>query len=142
MGVGVRRTILIGAVGALAAVAAVDAVWRRYVFPEWLVPLRERFQSELSTVRPDDGIDAREAQQIAHLYMLEYTSGCGAPMEPRLHDGTWTFPLRLGVAGRLSDRVVRVDARTGAVASPGGLAFPSFHAFSQDLIDGIAIRRR
>ena len=103
MGLGVRRTILIGAVGALAAVAAVDAVWRRYAFPEWLVPLRARFQSELSTVRPDHGIDAREAEQIAHLYMLEYISGCGAPMEPRLHDGTWTFPLRLGFAGRLSD---------------------------------------
>jgi hypothetical protein len=137
-----RRTVLIGAVGALAAVAAVELVVRRYAFPEWLVPLREQFQSELATVKANDGIDAREAARIAHLYMLEYISGCGAPTEPRLHDGSWTFPLRLGVAGQLSDRVVHVDARTGAVTSPGGPAFPSFQAFSQDLIDGIAIRRR
>jgi hypothetical protein len=131
-----------GAVSALALVLTVGFAWRGLAVPSWLVPLRDEYRVKLEALKVDDGIDASEAQAIADLYMLEYVSGCGAPMVPQLRDGTWISRLRLGVAGKLSDRVVRVDPRTGAVSSPGGPTFATFRAFADDLIGGIAARRR
>jgi hypothetical protein len=136
------RVVVAALVSLFCLALAIDFAYRRFAFPNWLVPLRDEYRARLAALKVNDGVDASEAEQIADLYMLEYVSGCGAPMPPQLRDGTWTSPLRLGVAGQLSDRVVKIDAKTGAVYSPGGPAFGSFPAFAEDLVDGVAARRR
>jgi hypothetical protein len=127
---------------AVAFLLAVDFAWRCLALPEWLVPLRDDYRTRLAAVKIADGVDVSEAEEIARLYMVEYVSGCGAPLTPELRDGTWTSALRLGVAGELSDRVVKIDAKTGAVSSAGGPEFASFSEFADDLVGGIAARRR
>lgn len=136
------RMVVAAVAGALAVAVAAELAWRRFTFPEWLVPLRDGYRTRLAALKVNDGVDASEAEQIADLYMLEYVSGCGAPLAPQLRDGTWTSALRLGVTGKLSDRVVQIDAKTGAVSSPGGPAFASFSEFADDLVGGVAARRR
>jgi hypothetical protein len=126
-------------VGLLVLAAGIG--WQRYRFPSWLEPVRDDYRRELAALNVEDGVDASEAKQIAGLYMLEYISGCGAPQPPELRDGQWKVALRLGVAGRLSDRFVEIDPKGGAVSSPGGPAFSTFKAFADDLIEGIATRR-
>jgi len=137
-----NRIILIAGVGVVVAWVAGNAAWNRYDFPKWLEPLRARYQDALSRVRVDDGIDSTEAQEIAGLYLGEHISGCGAPEPPSLRNGKWVVPLRIGYAGALSDKVVEIDAKTGAVSSNAGPRFSTFQKFADDLVDGIAARRR
>jgi len=137
-----NKIILISSVGVVVAWVAGNAAWNRYAFPKWLEPLRARYQDAVSHVRIDDGVDSNEAQEIAGLYLGEYISGCGAPEPPVLSDGKWTVPLRIGFTGALSDKVVEIDAKNGAVASNAGPRFSTFREFAEDLIGGIAARRR
>jgi hypothetical protein len=73
--------------------------------------------------------------------MNEYISACGGPLDPELVEGRWRSRMLVGYAGKLSDKFIEVDARSGAVSSPGKPSFPTFRAFSSDLFGGLARRR-
>ena len=137
-----KKRILVGVatLAGLSLVLAIEFGWRRFIYPRWLV--HDVYRPRLAAVKVNDGINAWEAEQIAELYMLEYVSGCGAPLPPQLSDGRWNAALRLGVGGELSEIVVQIDARTGAVSSPGGPAFASFSEFANELLGWIPARRR
>jgi hypothetical protein len=97
--------------------------------PPSLAELAARQDKRFDAIGVADGIDAVEAEELANIYRGAYINGCGAALEPTRTGDVWTAGLLLGYAGTRSDRVIRVDARTGAVWSVGGPAFSDLAAF-------------
>jgi hypothetical protein len=108
--------------------------------PEWLVRYLEQLDTGLRGVDVSNGIDANEAKAIAGVYLIQYLTGCGAPDQARLEDHTWVVSLRLGVAGRKSERTIEVDARTGGVRGDGGPRYRDFASFHYTVLAEVARR--
>ena len=106
--------------------------------PDWLIDYVRRTDSELQGVDPSNGIDAHEALAIAGVYMVKYVMGCGAPADASLQGDTWVVGLRLGVAGRKSDRTIQVDSKSGAVWGLGGPRYRDFQSFRYGVLIEIA----
>src|SRR3954466_14372929 len=94
--------------------------------PPWLEEMAGRMRNELAEVNAKDGINKVEATNIALHYLSEYIIGCGGVDEPNKDGDRWSFRVRTGFAGNPSDRVIVVDARTGAVWADGNKRFPDF----------------
>jgi hypothetical protein len=109
--------------------------------PPWLEQMASRIREDLAVVRPSDGIDKIEATTIASHYLSEYIAGCGGVDEPTKEGDRWKFGVRTGYAGTRSDRVIAVDARTGAVWADGLRRFPDFETFRTVVVQDF-IRRR
>ena len=116
--------------GVVGLLGAGTAFWVSVVSPLLLGP---RYQATFDSIRADDGIDQQEAGAMASLYFWTYVGASGAPDEPKLIDGVWIAPLRIGVAGESSGGVLRIDPRSGAVSSSSGRTFGSYGSFRRSV---------
>ena len=124
----------VAALALLGAVAIGGWVLRHY----WKTPLWNEHRKTFAAIHVEDGIDEHEAETLARAYLDEFISGCGAPMAPTASAGSWSFQLKLGVAGELSAETIRVDARTGATSSSQGRpSFSSLAAFRRAVLWGL-----
>jgi hypothetical protein len=108
--------------------------------PEWLMRYLEQLDNELRGVEASNGIDADEAKAITGIYLVQHLTGCGAPDEAHLVDGTWIVGLRVGATGRKSEQTVEVDARTGGVRAAGGPRYRDFASFHDTVLAEVARR--
>lgn len=104
-------------------------------------PAWAHLDAELQTIRVSDGIDQQEAKRIADIYFSEYVRGRGIALTPTLRDGVWTADLLIDFAGIEAERVIQVDARTGAVWSTRGPRFADLDAFRSDVVGTYSQRR-
>ncbi|WP_154668032.1 hypothetical protein [Pseudoduganella violaceinigra] len=98
---------------------------------------RRFLEERLANVDVSDGIDAREADQIAWAYFLGFVSGCGGPDAGQLVSDEWVIPASEGFAGRPMDAPIRINAKTGAVSQTGNMAFRDYRNFRLYLLWGI-----
>jgi hypothetical protein len=93
--------------------------------------------ASLAEVKEGDGIDASEAERIAHaFYRAAFGDLEGFATAPVLQDGYWTSTVRIGLAGRPDPEPIVINPRTGAVSGPILGRFGTLGAFRQSLADG------
>jgi hypothetical protein len=132
----------VGIIGALVlALMLVVGIIITFFLPDHMAHVREQFAAELSTVNAADGISAEEAQALAMVYAVELISGCGGADTALLKDGRWVAQVRIGYAGNLSQTVITIDAKSGAMSSTDGPSFPNVWLFRQYIALGIGWRR-
>jgi hypothetical protein len=86
----------------------------------------------IANVSVDDGIDAREAVQIAvAFYRAAFGTFEGSVSEPIEKDGYWTSTVRKGFAESADPELIVINPRTGAVSGPGIGRFATFEAFKR-----------
>jgi hypothetical protein len=110
--------------------------------PPWLQRSVAALDSRFEAISAADGIDLVEAQELANIYRSEYINGCGAALEPKLSGDLWTAGMLLGYAGKKSDRIVQVNARTGGVWSAGGPSYRDLATFHRGVLDDFVRKRR
>ena len=136
----IKKAILLGSC-TLLALGLVGAAMITFGLPDYMIPLRDQYQQRFATIDSSDGIDEREANELANIYLDELISGCGATEKLQLNNGVWSARLRIGYAATLTDKFVMIDARSGAVSSTDGPTFPNVWAFRTNVILGIVWRR-
>jgi hypothetical protein len=109
--------------------------------PEWLQAAVAKLARRLKAIDATDGVDMKEAEEIANIYRSEYINGCGAALQPTLAGDLWTSELLLGYAGRKSNRIVRVHARTGGVWSEGGPSYRDLSSFHRGVLGDFLEKR-
>jgi hypothetical protein len=112
-----------------------------FVLPNYLAVLRDEWIAELDRVNVDDGVDAAEATTILRIYTGEFITGCGGAAPPSLINGEWVSRIHIGYAGKLSDQVAKVNAKTGSVSSTEGPTFPRLILLKTSISWGMAWRR-
>jgi hypothetical protein len=95
----------------------------------------------IANVTVDDGIDAKEAAQIARAFYKAAFGGLeGFATEPVKKDGYWTSTVRTGYAGTPDPEPIVINPRTGAVSGPVGGSFANFQAFKRFVAEGQTLR--
>lgn len=135
------KKLTLFALCSLALLACALILQITFAIPDYLAPLRDRYETTLNDVDPNKPIDVTAAKKLAEVYFLEFISACGGPEEPKLVDGIWVIPYREGIAGRLSDDAIRINARSAEISSMAGPHYAGYRSFRWSVLLGFGWRR-